>query len=200
MTDFTKQYTDFIIKQYFDKPNATGEINLKASLMEAIKNASDSLFDSYDVDIATGSTLDKIGALVGIKRVDPALNDDEKYRFFIRLKIAKNTASAFMVSDSGNSLQDVIKFAFGNSAFVVDKKTMALDLYVDDTVTEDDLILIFRLNLLPKPQAVRYNNIKRISEIPSFGFENNTLSKGFADKFDPAYNGGPFAEKIIINF
>lgn len=201
MTDFTKQYVELLMLQYYNQPKAVAEIETDASLTERTKDAADHLIEQYDLDVATGDALDKIGKLVGIRREDPILNDDELYRFFIRLKIAQNTSSATLFDENGNGLQDVIRFAFDNQAYVVDNKDMSLDLYVPDDFSIEVLTLIFRLNLLPKPQGVRYNNIKQIATEPAFGFSNNPLSRAFASKNNPEYvNGGPFARKVIFNF
>lgn len=201
MNDFIQQYINLLIKQYFNQPNAKGEIENSATMFGNIKETADELLEQYDIDQATGKTLDLIGALVGIKRTEPEFNDDDTYRFFIKVKIAKNTSSAFMVSQNKTGLQDAIRFAFDNNAYIVDKKNMSLDLYISEEISLNTIELLFRLNLLPKPQGVRYNNVKQLSLEPAFGFSNNPLSRAFASKNDPTYvNGGPFARKIFLNF
>ncbi len=200
MQDFIQQYINLLIIQYYNSPNAVGEVSLGSERIYDLKVAADEVLANIDLDTATGDYLTKIGSIVGIKRTEPIFNDDETYRFFVKLKIAQNTASAFLTTDTGDGIQDVIKFAFGDMAYVVDNKDMSIDLYISNEFNLDVLRTIFNLRLLPKPQGVRYNNVKLINNEPAFGFDNNPLSRAFASKNDTAYvNGGPFARKIIIN-
>jgi len=199
MQDFIQQYIDLLIIQYYNKSNAVSEISLESERAYDIKVVADQISEKIDLDLATGDYLTKLGDIVGIKRKEALFNDDEVYRFFIKIKIAQNTASAFLTTNNNDGIQDVIKFAFGDMAFVVDNKDMSIDLYISDSFNIDVLRTIFRLKLLPKPQGVRYNNVKLIGNNPAFGFDNNTLSRPFSSKNDASYvNGGPFARKIII--
>lgn len=127
---------------------------------------------------------------------DLQLNDND-YRFFIRVKASLNRASAYMSSDERISIQDVVLSAFDGQAYVIDNLDMTLTLYVSPTVSADRLRLIRALNLLPKPQAVRYKVVIQSQPGESFGFSNNVLSRGFADKFDPLRQGGYLARKVI---
>ena len=200
MTDFTKQYTDLIVKQYWEKPRAFGEMNFKAANFETIKDFFTNIVEDFDLDTATGNTLDLIGKLVGLERNQPEFSDDEFYRFFIKLQISVNTANAFMVSseNNGTGIQDSVFLAFSGLAYVTDKKNMSIDLYVDDSVPLSTISLIVNLKLIPKPQGVRIGNVVQVGQGPFFGFRNNNTSKGFASKFDIAYEGGKLADKVVI--
>jgi hypothetical protein len=123
---------------------------------------------------------------------------DEEYRFFIKVKIAVNTASAYMVSDSRTSIQDVINTVFAGDAYVVDNKDMSLDLYIPASYDLNQLALILALDLLPKPQGVRYATIVQAIMGETFGFADNPNSQGFANKDDLINEpGGVFALKVI---
>lgn len=124
--------------------------------------------------------------------------DDNDYRFFIKAKIAKNAASAFIASDDRTSIQDVVQILFNGEAYVIDNKDMTLVLHVPPTVNLDILRLIVNLNLLPKPQGVRYDLIISANTTNTFGFADDPNAVGFADKFDPDSIPGYFAEKIIL--
>lgn len=124
--------------------------------------------------------------------------DDNDYRFFIKAKIAKNSASAFIASDERVSIQDVIQILFNGEAYVIDNKDMTLTLHVPPTINLDILRLVVNLNLLPKPQGVRYNLIIKANTENTFGFSNDPNAVGFADKFIPSTLPGYFAEKIIL--
>lgn len=122
---------------------------------------------------------------------------DSDYRFFIRVKAALNRAAGYVSSDQYISIQDVVLSAFDGRAYVVDNLNMTLTLYVSPVVSLDRLRLIRALNLLPKPQGVRYKVIIQAEPGETFGFSNNPLSRGFASKFDPLREGGYFARKVI---
>lgn len=122
---------------------------------------------------------------------------DSDYRFFIRVKASLNRASGYLSSDTYIGIQDVVLSAFDGRAYVVDNLNMTLTLYVSPSVSLDRLRLIIALNLLPKPQGVRYKVVIQSELGLTFGFSNNPLSKGFASKFDPSRQGGLFARKVI---
>lgn len=122
---------------------------------------------------------------------------DNDYRFFIRIKAALNRAAGYVSSDRYISIQDVVLSAFEGRAYVVDNLDMTLTLYVSSVISLDRLRLIQALNLLPKPQGVRYKVIIQAEPGLTFGFSNNVLSQGFASKFDPMRVGGFFARKVI---
>jgi hypothetical protein len=127
---------------------------------------------------------------------DLQLNDND-YRFFIRVKAAKNRASGYVSSDQYIGIQDVVLSAFDGRAYVVDNLDMTLTLYVSPTVSEDRIRLIRALDLLPKPQGVRYKVVVQAEPGITFGFSSNPLSRGFADKFNSSRQGGILARKVI---
>jgi hypothetical protein len=174
-------YVSRIIQQYYDKPKAVGDITARVTSIKRVFDWLDSFPAEFDLDEATGHRLDLIGKIVGLSRVVPvvatSLTDDE-YRFLLRAKIAKNTVSAFMVSDDRLSLQESIQYLFSNGAFVVNTKRMSLRVYVDDTVSDAFLGLVIALDLLPRPAAVDYF-FKRADPYSFFGFADNPNSLGF---------------------
>ena len=142
----------------------------------------------------------RIGAPFSSK-FDPSYSslvlNDTDYRFFIRAKIAKNTGSGYLIDDVGISIQTVISFLFDGMAWVVDNKNMSLTLKIPLSFDLEKLRIVNNLNLLPKPQGVRYlYKQAQIGDI--FGFSNNPNSKGFSSKFDPTRQGGKFSRKIIF--
>lgn len=117
--------------------------------------------------------------------------DDIDYRFFIKAKIAVNNGSAYLASNDFISIQDVIELLFDGNGYVLDNYDMTLTLYVPYGVSDDRFDLLTKLNLLPKPQGVRYATIFR-GEIDSFGFEDDPNAETFGSVFDPSV-GGSFA-------
>lgn len=128
---------------------------------------------------------------------DLELNDSD-YRLFLKTKIAKNNGSAFIVSDTRISMQDVINTAFDGSAYIVDHKDMSLSLYVSPSIDVERIRTIVNLGLLPKPQGVRYATIVQAEPGETFGFSDNPNALPFANKFDLVNEpGGRLANKVI---
>lgn len=123
---------------------------------------------------------------------------DNEYRRFLRVKIARNAASATIASEDRVSLQDVIQAAFNGRAYVTDRQDMTLALNVSPQVAVDELRLIVRLGLLPKPAGVRYEYFYQVTPGMTFGFSRNPDARGFASKFNTAYQGGFFSRKIHV--
>lgn len=128
---------------------------------------------------------------------DQQLNDFD-YRFLIKAKIAVNNTTAYISSDERISIQQVIQQAFDGKAYVVDKKAMTLWLYISPEIGLDRLRLLVTLNLLPKPQAVRYNLIIQAEPGETFGFADCLNAITWDDKFSPSPDGGRFADKVIL--
>lgn len=125
-------------------------------------------------------------------RQDTELNDNE-YREFIRLKIAKNNARAVMVGSSESvSLQDVVNQALAGEAVIYDNQNMSLSLQLSPTADFALLDLIVKADLLPSPQAVGYSPIYAGAD-GFFGFDGDPTAQGFSDTADPS-SGGQFVE------
>jgi hypothetical protein len=117
--------------------------------------------------------------------------NDEQMRMFIRAKIAKNTTAAYLSSDERVTLQQTIMFLFESKAYVIDNFDMSLTIYVDEEFDLDNVLLLDALDLIPKPQGVRYRNyVKTYNNVGTFGFSENPNSKTFGM--------GKFAELLPI--
>lgn len=125
------------------------------------------------------------------------LNDVE-YRKFLKIKIAKNTCSPYLVSDDKISLQQVVFDAFDGRAYVTDNKDQSLTLYVSPIVDETTIRLIINLDILPRPITFNYRFIIQAEPSRTFGFSINPNAKGFADKFDLTRQGGVLARKFFL--
>lgn len=121
--------------------------------------------------------------------------DDYDYRFFIKAKIARNISSGIMTSDERISLQDSIQASFNGQAYVLDNYDMSLILTISPSVDEERIRTILSLDLLPKPQAVRYSLVIA-ADSSSFGFLDDPNALGFGDAFDSSV-GGTLASLII---
>lgn len=124
---------------------------------------------------------------------DGQLNDND-YRFFIKAKIIKNYATSKNI-DSGNlSIQNAVDYLFNSKAYIVDNKDMTMTLYIDSSYDSSKLTYLENLDLLPRPQGVRYNTLVNYQEGITFGFNSNNSS--FVSKFNETRKSR-FAHKII---
>lgn len=204
LADYKKEYQQLLLKQYFDKPNASGEIGAYCESAHKVYLLVEDFLSEFDLDTAVGSQLDILGRIVGIGRsVNGATKNDTDYRFLIRAKIAVNTAFAVMVDDTDRSIQDVIRFAFGNGVYVRDNQDMSLSLLVDDSVTPAQLVDLLSVPLLPKPQGVRYFPITQYDPGNYFGFVDNTDPApsgmlGFSEQVFAPLVGGTWGELYTV--
>lgn len=111
------------------------------------------------------------------KYTDTQLSDSD-YRFFIRMKIAKNHVKATMSDDNGNNINAVILSMFEGYAYMVDNKDMTVTIYIENSPKSYLLPYAISLDLIPMPQAV---GIKYVATFGanSFGFSSNINAKGF---------------------
>lgn len=123
--------------------------------------------------------------------------DDYNYLRFIKLKIAKNIASAYMVSGDRIGIQEAVINAFDGKAYVVDNMDMTLTVYISSQSVEL-MNYILALDLMPRGHGVNYGYIVVADNQSNFGFSDNPNSKTFADLFDPRIEGGRFAELLFV--
>jgi len=100
---FESDYVNLLIKQYWEKPKASAEVEFKAGVWRKTFEWIDSFSDEFDLDNATGDRLDIIGRIVGINRIVP----------FVVAKIAfgfSENANARGFEDKFNPLVDRAQF------------------------------------------------------------------------------------------
>lgn len=109
---------------------------------------------------------------------DTQLSDSD-YRFFIRIKIAKNHVKATMSDDNGSNLNAVILSMFEGYAYMVDNKDMTVTIYIENSPKSYLLPYAISLDLIPLPQAVEVKYISIVAR-KTFGFSNNPNAFGFS--------------------
>lgn len=124
---------------------------------------------------------------------DGHLNDND-YRFFIKAKIIKNYATSKNIDSSNLSIQNAIDYLFNSKAYIIDNKDMTMTLYIDSSYDSSKLTYLENLDLLPRPQGVRYNTFISYQEGLTFGF--NSFNTGLGSKFAISEKSR-FAYKII---
>lgn len=124
---------------------------------------------------------------------DSQLNDND-YRFFIKAKIIKNYATSKNIDSSNLSIQNAIDYLFNSKAYITDNYDMTMTLYIDSSYDSSKLTYLENLDLLPRPQGVRYNTLVSYQEGVTFGF--NSFNTGLGSKFATS-EPSRFAFKII---
>ncbi|MBL3520315.1 DUF2612 domain-containing protein [Arcobacter lanthieri] len=124
--------------------------------------------------------------------------DDIQYRVFLKAKAIKNNVKAKMIDDEDRlSLQNAIDFLFSGTGFIIDNKDMTMTLYIDYSYDVDLLRYIKELDLLPRPQGVDIRIVKHYDDGNTFGFTNNSESKGFSRRLSSERKPS-FAKKIFL--
>jgi len=193
----------------FDIDNASGKvldlIGRIVGLSRQVDNITPIVFFGFSINPDSKGFSDKFNALREsapfFDKFGPVYTpyqlQDPEYRKLLKIKIAKNNCSPYLVSDDKPSLQQVIFDASEGRAYVVDNKDQTLTLYVSPSVSLDELKLVLKLDILPRPITFSYRVIIQAEPGVTFGFSNNPSSLGFSDKFDPSRAGGIFARKLI---
>jgi len=122
---------------------------------------------------------------------------DSDYRLFLRVIVARNTGSAYIVDDERISIQDAVEVAFGvGNAWVVDKQDMTLVVNISPKIDTTRAKAIARAGILPHPQGVSFRFIIQADPTETFGFASNPNSNTFADRFGSTREGGIFARRL----
>ena len=119
----------------------------------------------------------------------PTQLNDAQMKFFIRAKAIKNATSAYLSNNEKPDLQSAIQYLFNSEAIMLDNYNMSMSIYINDTIPTEDIILLLRQNLLPKPQGVRLF-LKKIFPGNTFGFAGCPGAKTFGQ--------GKFSQLIFI--
>ena len=70
---FVEQYTLLLIKQYWEKPKARAEVELKMRMWQKIVDLLQAFEIEFDLDNARGAQLDILGKIAGVPRIVPAV-------------------------------------------------------------------------------------------------------------------------------
>lgn len=141
---------------------------------------------ALDLDVATGFSLDMLGATVGAARtvtfqpsgnVSPVL-DDTTYRLYIKAKIAQNQWDGTLPS-----LYPIWASLFPNgSIIIIDNQNMTADITLKGTFTSIIQDLITNGYIVPRPEGVLYTYLFGV--LPYFGFGE---SPGYIEGFDEGH-------------
>ena len=167
----------------FDLDNAVGKqldiIGKIVGISRNVEGVIPKIFFGFDGNVnARGFDSAAFYTLDQQQYTDTQLSDSD-YRFFIRMKIAKNHAKSTMSDDNGSNLNNIVLSMFDGYAYMVDNKDMSVTIYVENSPKSYLLPYAISLDLIPLPQAVEVKYISLIAR-KSFGFSNNQNSFGFS--------------------
>lgn len=133
-----KYYSDLLIAQYFSKPRARNTVAALVSTPEFVEIYRE-LEDVFDIDNATGDSLDKLGQLIGFSRVynTNLTLTDSSYRTYLKFKIAKNFCDYTL-----SGIDAIMRILFGNSVVVRDYQTFSIGYIISNSVWTDEIDLI----------------------------------------------------------
>lgn len=168
----------------FDLDSAVGaQLDIIGKIVGISRNIEDvipKIFFGFDGNVnARGFGLAPFYTTDQAQYTDTQLSDSD-YRFFIRIKIAKNHVKATMSDDNGSNLNAVILSMFEGYAYMVDNKDMTVTIYIENSPKSYLLPYAITLDLIPLPQAVDIKYISITAREP-FGFSNNPNSFGFGN-------------------
>lgn len=150
-------YQGLLIKQYYNQENADSEIGVMAESWSKVFTLFKSFTEEFDIDIATGDRLDKIGKIVVLRRenLPAAYQNDDSYRKMLKGKIAVNNSSAFIASDERLSIQDVVDLIFGGKVIARDNKNMSISIILEPDIDIGLVNTMIALDLIPRGQGVQ---------------------------------------------
>lgn len=153
------EYLDLISTQHNIQPKF---IEYNKTFLEKVKGINDLLYsfdEAFNLENATGTTLDIIGECVGISRYlnlsDPVIPNpltDKYYRLVIKSKVAQNHWDGTI-----EGLRAIASVLFPESAFdIIDYQNMTMEfMVIDPTVDDVYKALMLAGKVMPKPSGVR---------------------------------------------
>lgn len=182
-------YQDLITSQHRGHPNYMATLTAHLQHTNDIFACAIYIDDNFDVDLAEGKQLDRLGEIVGANRTLPfqpgrglsPVLDDNAYRNLIKARIARNSWKG-----GTDDLAEIWRTLYGNGIVIDDPQTMEITVIVigiNDYITQE---MIQNGLIVPKPQSVGVNYF--FSSKPVFGYDmENDLIKGY-DHADWAYD------------
>lgn len=179
MPDSNEKYLKLITSEYADKPNYNKFVETFLSKVSPINDIYNKIQEIFNIDVAVGDQLDKIGQILGISRELPISNDDipsvlpdNYYRQVLKSRIYSN-----MWDGTIKGLTDIIAKVFPNISWqLVDNQDMTMQIviiYPDEDKTM--LALLTNGYILPKPSGVGLGYTIQKNKLFAWDTENSFL-------------------------
>ncbi len=91
ITDHKKTANNYLLQQYKDRPNIKALLDSLILPLQTIEDVAYDLYIKYYLPLATSYHLDRLGAIIGVKRLG---RSDDTYRYAINLGIISNNSGA----------------------------------------------------------------------------------------------------------
>ena len=163
-----KKYLDLIVPEH-RKPKLLQWLNCLLEKIEDIECCAERISDCFDLDIAQGKQLDKLGELIGRQReltFQPEKNvssilEDDIYRTVLRAKIGINHWNSTIPS-----IYELWKNLFPDyKLYIKDNQDMSMDVIVLGDLTDLEKNLVHYGYIVPRPEGVKQNTTT-VSETP----------------------------------
>ena len=194
-----------VTQQYKDKTKFLAYLAALAAPFNNIEQALQDTKSIRDIDEAEGAQLDIIGEIVGASRIIDVPIDgstvlsDADFRLLIRARIIRNHSKGTpeeILAGCAFILQQSQDLDF--PIVIGDPGGMVMNIAIGRDYTDIELAMILGLDILPRPMAVRLNEVVSFDPENYFGFEGQPGALGFDDEDVGGVAGGPLAEEHHI--
>ena len=188
-------YTGLVTHEYVNSPKFNKLLYMLLKKFDDVSQCLVQMDMMLNLSLATGSTLDGLGATPGANRILPfqpsfgvsPVLDDTTYRTYIQAKIAQNQWDGTITS-----LYRIWKSLFPTvSIIIADNQNMSATLFIGGLPSSIiiDMIAGYAVNgatsgvvqnglIVPRPEGVQYNF--ELGSLPAFGFDlDNAYVAGF---------------------
>ena len=195
ITDHGSEAVDRLVTQFKDKERITGIVEAIGGQIQGLEDVSCDLIDDRKIDTAEGVQLDKIGKIVGRRRLGLS---DASYRQVIKAQIGINTSNGHL-----EDLFFVFNLITGSTQSIyVPYQVAMLEIYANTDISSLDIGQLYADLQRTVPGGVRVHAIGWFDggggtgEDEAFSFAESLTGKGFSDVNDPEV-GGKLAQILI---
>ena len=166
--DHSSQAEKRILWQYRNGANYRAWIDtLPGIAQQDIESTSLQLRNVLALENANTWQLDIIGRIVGQTRTTQQLQDDAIYRSVIRSQIAQNNSFATI-----DGIIEAVEFVTQDEVLeLIDGLDMSFTIVFDDPIDPVIRDLILTIDLLPRPQGVKFSGFIEPQALPKFGVD-----------------------------
>jgi hypothetical protein len=183
----TSTYDKLITSEHNQKPNFMAMVDLLVKAGVDLQNVLANVPNLFDVNVAVGDQLDKIGTWVGIKRNLPApigMLGDNDFRVLVQAVIAANSWDGTV--PGAYKVWNVVFALEGFQILLQDNQdmTMTVILLTTSSISAAAIALIKNGYIALRPAGVLINAFLQPSGTPVFGFDvQNANIAGFDTGF-----------------
>lgn len=173
-----------LIQQYKGKPNTESLLEAFVQEFQNLESLGKQLNEMRSVNTATGNTLDRLGSVVGQRRL-PGQSDDD-YRVLVKSKISQNVSQG-----EPERLIEVYKTLNTTTLVILEENFPASVSFESDHVFADQAEVNMLLEILEKTAAaaVRIEFLVQFDTGEPFAFAGTLSGLGFGTTADAAVGG-----------